>query len=106
MTTVMLTRCKEFVEYGLGQSLTILTLSAAVNPSRVERHIQERWGLPDRVRVRNVWHELSRMPDHERRKLAGREPINEGQYEELDGLTSLRSEERRGGKECRTRRQT
>ena len=52
MTTVMLTRCQEFVEYGLGQSLTILTLSAAVNPSRVERHIQERWGLPDRVRVR------------------------------------------------------
>jgi len=89
MTTVMLTRCQEFVEYGLGQSLTILTLSAAVNPPRVERHIQERWGLPDRVRVRNVWHELSRMTDNERRKLAGREPINEGHYEELDGLTSL-----------------
>lgn len=88
MTTVMLTRCTEFIEYGLGQSHTILTLSASLDPVRAEQHIQKRWGLPERVRVRNVWYELSRMPDSERRKLEGSEPV-EAPYEEPGGLTSL-----------------
>src|SRR5699024_5978613 len=44
---------------------------------------------PDRVRVRIVWPEFSRMPDDESRKLAGHEPTSEAHYEELDGLTSF-----------------
>lgn len=74
MTSAMLHRCWQFHHFGVGKSLTILTLQIDLNVSWAQKHIEERWGIPRKVRVRNIWADLRAASDAELLKLSGDKP--------------------------------
>jgi len=74
MTSAMLHRCWQFHHFGVGKSLTILTLQIDLNVSWAQKHIEERWGIPRKVRVRNIWADLRSASDSELLRLSGDKP--------------------------------
>src|SRR5699024_9085700 len=74
MTTAMLQRCRAFLDHGVTDAITILTLAPMLDPDDVLGRVREQWSMPSSVRIRNFWHDLRTMPDAQLHKLNGSEP--------------------------------
>jgi poly(glycerol-phosphate) alpha-glucosyltransferase len=74
MTRAMLSRCAQFSQFNIGESLTILTLEPGLIPLEVEQKILTPRGIPASVRVRNIWHDLRQADDAQLHRLAGNAP--------------------------------
>lgn len=71
MTSAMLYRCWQFRRYGVGRTLTILTLQVGLDVKWAEKHIQEQWRVPKSVRVKNIWDDLREASDASLSELSG-----------------------------------
>lgn len=74
MTSAMLQRVKEFEDFSVSKSLTILTLAPQSDPEWVRAHILEKWGISANVNVCNLWNDLLKASDREIRSFGGKTP--------------------------------